>query len=217
MIVMRVGLILFFASLTLPRVSYGGVLFNPGIKWSIFSFEPTGTEDTPNYQGVTGELKAGYSFRQVFDIAALGNYTAGNPGMVKLPEENANVTFYGGEIAARIYQTVYFGVRGGKASYQLLTRGMDDNEIRGKWEGPGFGFSLGAISPTERSKRTGMQFSFDFLQARVEEANPEGEAGEPRTIDQFSISITYVYNGYHNAAIENSFFSNYLDSLIFWE
>jgi hypothetical protein len=199
------------------NAAFAGVLFAPALKWSIFSFEPVAAEDTPNYQGMTGEVKGGYSFRQIFDIVGFVNYTAGNPGIFSVPADNANFVFYGGEIAARIAQSVYFALRGGTASYQLLKLGVHDREVPGEWTGPGFGFSLGGISAFGNSKRSSLQVSFDFLQAQVTELHAVSDEGTTRKIDEFSICMTYVLNGYHNAAIEGSFFSSYLNSLIFWE
>ena len=213
----RLGTYLLLLHVLLASSAYAGVLIAPSVKWSIFAFEPEDTENTPNYEGITGELKAGYSFRQVFDLAGLVNYSAGNPGMFSIPAENANLVFYGGEIGARIYQAVYFAIRGGKSSYQLLKPGTHDSEIAGEWTGPGMGFSLGAISPLERNKRSSLQLSFDFLQTSVTKLHAAAGEATARKIDQFSISATYVFNGYHNAAIENSFFSSYLNSFIFWE
>ncbi len=211
------GLLLFLLSALSSDGARAGVLVAPGLKWSVFSFEPEEQEDTPNYQGITGELKFGYSFRQIFDLAALANYTAGNPGMVKVPDDNANFVFYGGELAARIHKAVYFAIRGGSASYQLLKLGGHADEVLGHWAGPGFGFSLGAFTFFERSKTSGLQVSLDMMQTTARKLNAvEGETSE-RRLQQFSIGFTYVFNGYHNAAIENSPLSSYLNTFIFWE
>jgi len=207
------SLILLLACMSATEKVQAGILLSSGAKWSVFSLEPEKEEPTPNYQGMTGELKFGYSFRQIFDLAANVQYTPGHVGMVKVPGEGANLIFYGGEIAARIRESVYFAFRGGTGSYQLLMRTLDD-EVGGRWKGPAGGISIGGIVPF--GKTDFFQISFDFLQMITSKQDAEGESGK-RRVDQFSIGVSYIFNGRHNSAIENSFFSHYLNSFLFWE
>ncbi|MEZ4743689.1 MAG: hypothetical protein R3B45_14805 [Bdellovibrionota bacterium] len=218
---MKVFFILYFVCfifLGLPKSAMAGFLVGGGPTWNVFSMQPEDDEATPNYQGIGGQFKLGYSFQQIFDISAHVQYSPGNVGMVKLEGEGANLAFYGGEVAARILGSVYFALRGGKAYYQLLKKTRED-EITGAWQGPAGGFSLGGIVPL--NKYNFIQISCDFLHLVASReggnANELDEESGKRRVDQFSIAINYIYNGYKNSVIENSFFSQYLNSILFWE
>lgn len=200
--------------LSYSQKSLAGFMVAPSVKWSVFSLEPEAEEKTPNYQGVAPALSFGYSFFQMLDLTAFAQYTPGNLNLVKIPGEAATLLYYGGEIAARIQKSVYFAVRGGGVSYQLLTKKLD-YETEGVWEGPAGGLSLGAISMIDKNNY--LQVSLDFMHAVFQKVNREEDEENPkRRMDQFSISFTYVFNDYKRT-LTNNFFGNYLNSFIFWE
>jgi len=195
-------------------VAKAGLLFSVGPKWSVFSLEPLDEEATPNYQGVSGEMTVGYSFKQIFDMAGHFEYTPGTVGMVQVPGEGANLMFYGGQIAARIHNSVFFALRGGTGSYHLLSRTTDE-EVSGDWSGPSGGFSIGGM--LAGSKSSFIQVTFDFLHMILTQQDSISDVSGKRRVDQFSIGVNYTFNGRKSSMVENSFFSHYLNSFLFWE
>lgn len=190
--------------------AHAGMLIAPSAKWANLAFRPKTEEDTPNYYGYGGGLSLGYSIKQKFDLGLFANYLPGTRGGAKFGKTDAQLIFYGGEMALRLFSTIYLGVRGGLADYQLR-KTTDTIDIPGHWSGGGGGFSLGAFFAT--SKRTFWQASIDIMMASIGSNDPQ--VVDKRTVEAFSLSIAYVYNGYESYGIENNIFGDYLKSFIF--
>ncbi len=196
--------------------AYAGLLVNPGLAWSIYSFEARQGEDTPNYSGYSPSAVLGYSFGQLLDLGLDLSYTGGSLGKAEFGGERTTLLAYGGVVAARIAESVYLGVTGGHGIYHHLEEmKADELEVKGKWQGPTIGFRLGAFFPSSKTNAT--QFTFGFLHAIVSpHSSSDGNISEKRRLDQFSIGLSYVFNGYENAMIDNSLFGQYFKSLAIW-
>ncbi len=171
----------------------GGVLLIPAVRWQSYAFRPLAAEATPNYYGYGAGLTFGYSFNQVVDTAIFTSYSPGTLKQAKFLEEDAVLISYGGEVALRLFQTVYVAVRAGEFTYRLLTPTRAD-EVQGRWRGPGVGFSLGAQRLF--AKHSGFQASVDVTYATMSRA--DAAADEKRKIDAFSLTLAYVFNANDN-------------------
>jgi hypothetical protein len=186
---------------------YAGFMISPELKWGNYSSRPEDEEPTPNYTGLGGGLHMGYSAGQIFDIAAFGFYIPGALSGSDFGGSDAAFYGYGGEMAFRIKNSVYFALRAGEGAYELYNQ-KKDWELSGNWGGTIGGISLGAIH--QFSKRHFIQTSFDLYHGVME--NTSGERAQKRKIDGFAVSIGYVFNGYKNRMIENTIFKGFLDS-----
>jgi hypothetical protein len=184
------------------------------MKWSTFSFRPVDDEPTPNYAGVGAGLSLGYSARQILDIGLFANYLPGASDHSQMGKEEARLVVYGGELALRISNAVYIGLRGGTSDYRLVDS-QSESDVHGTYKGAAGGISLGALQPI--AKRHFFQTSLDVTSAVVENSG-EVEEGETkkRRIDAISFSLTYVYNGHKSYLIESSLFNSFLDSVLFF-
>lgn len=175
----------------LTQPASAGILFYGETRWSNFVFEPKASEPTPNYYGYGFGLHLGYSIMQNVDIATFGIYTPGRLKEPKFGETDAVSTLYGGEIAARIVDSVYIGLRGGGTTYALNTKYSSD-EVPGVWKGYGGELGLGAIIEVTRSHfwQVGVNLMHGVVACRQE----CDETGENRAIDGFSVSVGYGLN-----------------------
>lgn len=185
-----------------------GWLVVPGMYWQTYSVRPLAAEQTPNYTGYGARLTLGYSVNQVLDFGLFGAGGSGARDSGGLPGES-QLGWYGGELGLRLAEAVYFGLRGGQAVYNLDSAEFEGEPL-GQWLGVGGGVSLGAI--LKMSRRTAWQVTFDLSHAELAAPTP---AGEPRHLDAVSLTIGYVFNGFHNSRIENTIFKDYLDHLQF--
>lgn len=189
-----------------------GVYLAPSVKWASFAARSVEGESTPNYYGYGGALSLGYSLKQVVDLGAYGTYIPGKRKQAEFGADDATLVSYGGELAFRFGQTVYFGLRGGPSSYHLLAR-TDTSELGGLWTGSSAGFSIGAVA--KLSKQSFFQTTLDVMQHVLtadDEANGTGE----RRFDSFGISLTYMFNSFDSSAIEDTIFKDFLDSAVFF-
>lgn len=208
--------LLIWVAITGTQSAQAGFLLAPGLRTGVMSFQDTDGEPTPNYYGFGGALSVGYSAGQKFDMTLFGHYAPGRQRRPVFNQEDASLFAYGAEVAGRFGERVYFGIRGGKASYNLLTPPRD-YEINGKWTGPAFGFSIGPLFTQGRNSETSWQATLDVLHAIVSPvddiANEYG--GSKRRITCFSASLTWVLNKQASNVIENQLFKGFLDSAIF--
>lgn len=202
--------LLLICFLTYSSSTFGGILVAPGIFWGAFSFEPKKNESTPNFYGYGLKLNAGYSFSQVFDLAVFGQYSIGKKGAATPLKQDAHIIGYGGELAVRLLDSVYLAARGGAATFKR------NNERRTSlpktWGGNSLGVSIGGIIPVDRSHH--FQTSLDF--AHYQGQNGEevtGSGKEEARLNQYSLTVSYVFNDCTNATIENTLFDSFLDSL----
>lgn len=204
------------ASVFTPTPCLAGLLIAPGMRAGVMSFEDKDGEPTPNYYGIGGALSVGYSVGQKLDLALFGQYSPGKQKRPVVNEEDATLFAYGGEIGGRFSDRVYFAVRGGSATYNLLAPPRE-NEINGKWSGPAFGFSVGAYFVTDREGSSSWQATLDVLHAIITPSDPVADAygDDSRRITCFSFSLTYVLNKQADTVIENLLFKGFLESAFF--
>jgi hypothetical protein len=194
----------------------GGVYVSPSVRWASFSARPEAEEKTPNYYGYGAGLQLGYSFGQVFDFGGFGTYLPARIGSAAMDGADAKLSLYGGELAVRIADSVYFALRGGASMYELVTQKRDD-ELTGRWRGPAFGVALGAVK--RLSKQSFVQTSFELMHTIVERAkkdDADGADAGKRRLDSFGISLAYLFNNQSSYRVDNAIFQNFLDALTFW-
>lgn len=197
----------------LPSPAQAGFLIAPGVKWGSFSARPEGTEATPNYQGIGGELTVGYSVNQVFDLAVFGSYI---PGSRKTPEfgvDDVSLINAGASIGLRFASSVYLGIKGGHSAY-AVQNARDENEINTRHEGIGYGVSIGAIG--ELSKENFLQTTFDLTHHVLTSTDDTPGVVAKRRFDGVSITVAYVFNGHSNSTVKNGIFKSFLDSITFF-
>ncbi len=170
-----------------------GVLLSPAARWQSIAFRPIDAETTPNYYGYGGSITAGYSFGQDFDLAGYFAYTPATREEAQFGKEDALLMSYGIELALRFNNSVYFALRGGEATYRLLGPALE-GEVAGRWAGPVFGVSLGAIQPF--NKQNFLQASLDLAYATMARADADSDAD--RKLDAFSVTLAYVFNAKDN-------------------
>lgn len=194
-----------------PTSAHAGWFVSPEVKWSSFSFEPTHAEPTPNFYAWGLSLDAGYSVSQVFDLGVFGQYLPGRLHAAEFGKGDASLVSYGGELAWRIADTVYVGLRGGASQYDLNTQ-SDPSELAGHWGGPAGGLVLGAV--TRLSKTQFLQTTFELMESVV--ADQTGQGLGQRRIDQFALGLGYVFNGEGKShLIESGIFRDFLNTLVF--
>lgn len=205
------------ALLGLAEPALAGFYVAPEIKWGSFSARPEAGEATPNYYGYGGGLHLGFSAKQVFDMGAYGTYMPGTKGAAEFGAGDATFVTYGGELALRMSQAVYFGLHGGVATYDLKNRTRPE-ELPGTWSGPSGGLAIGAIHAL--SKQSFIQTTVDFTHAVVKSDDAAAAQGlttaAKRRFDAFTLSIGYVFNDYSSYLIENTIFKGFLDSMNFF-
>ena len=199
-----------FVLLGLSREGRAGVLVAPGLIASSWSFDPEASEPTPNYAGVGLNLSLGWSFEQVFDAAVWMRHQPGFRGApALLGAEDAALQGLGIELALRLSKGLYLGVRTGTGFYEHLSVATED-EVPGSWSGPLVGVSLGALFPTDR--QTSWQVAFDLMQLIASQDSGPPAAAHVRRITSAGLCVTWVFNGWSSAALENNFFRSFLKS-----
>ncbi len=191
-----------------------GFLFQAGPTWRFFSFSPQAEEDTPNYEGYGLELATGYSFGRIFDVAFLAQYTPGDLGAASLSGEDASLVLLGGQVGATLWKQGYFGVYGGTGYYNAVTRSGHDEIVKGNFNGPAIGATVGAVLGQPKGKHE----SSVRIQVYTERAwvtgrqTADGEI-EKRTISSFGVGFLWVYNSLGGSAWESTVMGSFLDSL----
>lgn len=204
---------LLLASLTFLIAEWvnAGLLFSASAHWSVFAFRPVVEQDSsPNYYGLGPGLVAGYSLFQAFDAAAFVDYTPGQRGAPNIQNETASLTHYGLQIAMRLEDKVYLGIKVGQGVYHLVRKDSIEDEVEGLWQGPSGGLMLGAIH--KEDKRNYWQLTLEFMHTtagRIQQAK-----GSPvqhdRQLDSFKLSISYTYNDFVNHMMKRSILRNIL-------
>ena len=198
-------------ALALATPAQAGWFAAPEASWSSFSFEPTHGEVTPNYYGIGLGLSAGYSVSQAFDLGIYGQDLPGRLHAAQFGKGDATLVSYGGELAWRFADTVYFGLHGGLTQYDLKTQ-TDPTELPGRWSGPSGGLALGAV--TRLSKSQFIQATFELTEAVVADASNQGLG--KRKLDQFAFGLTWAFIGEGRShLIESGIFKDFLDTLVF--
>ncbi len=190
--------------------SRAGLLISPGVMASSWSFDPEASEPTPNYAGLGFGLSLGWSFEQIFDVAAWARHQPGFRGTPELlGAEDAALQGFGVEFALRMAKGLYLGLRTGTGLYRHISLATD-SEVRGSWSGPIVGGSLGGIFPTDRE--TSWQIALDLSHVIAsQDAGPPADANV-RRITSAGLSVSWVFNGWSSAATENNFFRSFLKS-----
>lgn len=229
------GLIAFM--MTYP--GFAGSYATLGLRSAQFASKPLIDEPTPNYYAYGPKLSLGYSVRQVLDLGLFVTALPGSRHQASIPAHDARLVSGGAEMALRIAQSVYVALYGGRSEYRMIDgasgaqRGL---EIRGRHLGQVAGLSLGALVPL--SKESFFQVSLDFeehhlklgrsyllegdglgsteLPSQQLSESQSGPDKDPRRVlECFGVSISYAFNSYQSTVIDNSFFSDFLDSVSF--
>lgn len=209
----RIGLALALSALSAGQAR-AGVLVSAAAKWGSFAARPLDSEPTPNYYGLGLGMNFGYSFSQVFDVTFFSHYLPAHLEASKLGAEGAHMFSYGGEIGLRFSQSVFLAIRAGSGRYKLIQEQQSDDleEVAGSWQGPAGGFSVGAVHPLD--KENFFQTSLDVLHAIT--VDNDNLVDGKRRFDLFTISVSYVFIGYKSRLMDNSIFSDFIDSVIFY-
>ena len=205
----RGGLALIILATSAP--ANAGILVSPAAGLGMFSSRPEVDESTPNYYGYRGSLQLGYSAKQIFDMGGFAEYQAGRHNRPALGDEDAAFYGWGGVVALRLGEAIYFGLRGGTYTYKQIT-GYAAERLPGSWHGPGGALAIGSLH--EINKRSTIQFTVEFTTAVVTRQDVPAEG--KRRIDSFGIALSYVYNGYKSTLIDDQLFKGFLDSLSFF-
>ena len=173
-------------------VAEAGALVSPSVRWGAYAFRPLEQESTPNYFGVGGGIRAGYSIGQTVDFALFYDYIPGKLEHSGTPIEHTSALSFGGfEVGFRILESLFLAGRVGRMDFHLFDR-TDPNEIGGHWAGLGAGGSVGGIVKIDRSKF--WQVSLDANSGTSLNDVDDGASGSSgerqiRQIDNFCLSV----------------------------
>jgi hypothetical protein len=209
----RIAELSLVAAMLHAPLAWAGWYVQPAVRWVSLTHRPEANEPTPNYYGYGTLLSGGYSAKQVFDLGIFGAYTPANYKNATFPSGNAELTNYGGEVALRLGESVYIGLRGGQGTYHLLSTATPD-ELPGKWSGPAGELAIGGVM--KLTKNSFCQVSLDFMHGVFKQTEPgAAEIEGRRRFDGVAVTFSYVYNHYKSYLIDNTIFGNFLDSLMF--
>ena len=193
-----------------------GALVSPSVRWGAYAFRPVDQESTPNYFGVGGGLRVGYSIGQTVDLSLFYDYMPGKLEHSATPFEHTSALSFGGfELGLRILESLFLAGRVGRMDFHLFER-TDPNEVGGHWAGLGAGGSVGGIVKVGASRF--WQVSLDANSGTslndVDES-ALGSSGERkvRQMDNFCLSVAYVFNHFYNSSVDNSSVGSFLKSL----
>jgi hypothetical protein len=191
--------------LSLAAPIEAGTLFSPQVNYTSMSFRPLNAEDTPNYLAYGLGISGGYSAAQVLDLAVQGFYYPSKAGSPKPFEEDVSLYSVGGEIALRVAKTFYIGIRGGNYTYHFL-RGNHDDQVLGRWIGPGGGIAVGGIVPQRNKGDRSIQLSLEMETSVLNRVDHDKPADSPtRKLDLIKFCISYVYNGINKLPMFDTF------------
>lgn len=193
-----------------------GILLSPSGRYVNFAFRPDGEMDTVNYYGVGAGVTAGYSIMQLLDIAGVMQLGRGRVNPVVNPESrDAEYSFFGGEIAARLNQTVYIAARGGTATRTLNNQKLD-TETPGSWSGNMIGGSIGGIIPAA-GKSAFNQISVSFMSGPLMSCGSAcPENATKKRLEMFTVDLSYVYNAAEKGGIDESPIGEFVKDLLTW-
>ena len=177
---MRAKIFLALLSLLFAEIANAGILFSASAHWGVFAFRPLSEQNSsPNYYGLGPGIVAGYSLFQVFDAAAYVDYIPGQRGAPNIRNENASLIQYGMQLAVRLEDKVYLGLKAGNGLYHLVDKNFIADEVPGKWQGPSGGLMIGAIH--KEDKRNYWQLTLEFMHlvvGKTELQQGEAQPGE---------------------------------------
>ena len=199
---------LIVAALGTASAAHAGVIVAPGVAYRLSSLKPITDEATPNYYSYGLSLVAGWSIAQVIDVAGFIHYAPSRTRAPSVTDEALQYVAYGAELGFRMDSLIYLGLRAGVCNYQMFHARSDD-ELRGKWDGPSLGGSLGVIKKINRDHFLQMTFDLDSANLAVTKAGQPGH----RKIDTFGLSVTYVFNTFDDFLFGNTFMKGFIDSL----
>lgn len=202
------SLVAFFMFSILTMEAEAGLLLAPSVSWDSYAFRPVLEEETPNYYGYGLGMQLGYSAVQTFDLAGYFNYTPGNLDAADPFDSNSELYQYGGVLGFRIYNAIYLAFHGGVVNYALPVRAKVE-EVGGEWSGSGYGFKLGGIIPLSRT--FAWQIALGVTTATV--TDNSGDYSGSRKIDNFSLSLSLVYNSEDTLGFVDAIFTNSIQSL----
>lgn len=208
-----------FASVSCPS-AHAGWYASPSLAWASLASRPLASEATPNYYGYKVATSFGYSLSQVLDLGAFYSYLPAQLNAAKLGGRDILLTSYGGEMALRLGESVYIGLRGGLASYELRTRKHLD-EVGGQWTGPAGGIALGAVKKLTKQSfiQTSLELMHTITQRRKNDDQDEALTGEEprrRRFDSLAISVAYVFNQHDSNRPDFAIIRDFIDTLSFF-
>lgn len=198
-----------FCSLILAQFLFfpkanAGILFSAATGWDVFAFSPKDSEKTPNYYGVVGNFALGYSVNQIFDLTAFSRYAPGRRAAARIGKEDTSLIYYGCELGLRIQPGVIFQLRNGHGVYRSFN-GYFDEEVTGRWRGPGGGFSIGGFTQTGQNSFTQTSLNFDQIIADRDNIGVR----DKRRINKVGVSITFVYNDLRKDILSSNLFRGF--------
>lgn len=194
------------------REARAGFLFQAGPTWRFFSLNPQAAEETPNYQGYGLDMATGYSVDRKLDVAFLVQYTPGSLGYARITNEDASFALLGGMVGATLWRQGYVAVYGGRGYYNGIKHSGRDDIVKGNFNGPAVGFSVGGIlGEPKSSAESSMRLQVYTERAWMSGRRQEGAEVEKRTINTFGVGFIWAYNSLGKASWENSVMGSFLD------
>ena len=189
-----------------------GFLIQGGPTWRFFSFSPQAAEDTPNYEGYGLELASGYSLDRVLDVALFAQYTPGSLGVAKIVGEDASLVLLGGTIGATIMKQGYAGIYGGTGYYNGVTHSGHDGIVKGNFNGPALGLTLGAsLGQPKGSDEVTVRVQVYTERAWLSGRPAADSEIEKRTISSFGVGFLWVFNSLGGSAWESRVMKSFLE------
>ena len=179
---------------SLATKACGGILLSSSLAWSAFAFRPANYEDSPNYRAVGPAFAVGYSYARAFDGAAYVNYIPGTQKNAKFGKEDAHLLLYGLELALRVNDAVFLGLRGGVGRYKFIKLNTDF-DVPGEWQGNAAGFVLGAIHKVDKHNFWQLSLLLHHAMLARQLKSPSNGANDLRRIDAFSLAVSYTFIG----------------------
>ena len=189
-----------------------GFLIQGGPTWRFFSFSPKAAEDTPNYEGYGLELASGYSLGRALDLALLAQYTPGSLGVAKIVGEDASLVLFGGMIGATILKQGYAGIYGGTGYYNGVTHSGHDGIVKGNFNGPALGLTLGAnLGQPKGSDEVTVRVQVYTERAWMSGRTTADSEIEKRTISSFGVGFLWVFNSLGGSVWESRVMKSFLE------
>lgn len=189
------------------EVCLAGGMVNFGAQWRAHAFAPEASESTPNYYGIGPYLGLGWSLGSIVDLNLFTRYSPSQLENADVGKESAQIYSYGVEFGFRIARAFYLGFRGGMKSYELFAAELPE-ELEGRWQGPGGGFSIGGLVRT--GKRSFLQVTFDIGSANLTYEKAEEGAG-PRRMDWFGLTLSFCHIGLDRLRLDNVALGDWLN------
>jgi hypothetical protein len=175
------------------------------LKWASFSFQPKTDEPTPNYESFALRGVVGLTWRSGYELGLMAEYLPSRLGSATWNPQEAEHVKLGALLMSRIDDALVFGLSGGKSVFRLFNK-TDINEVEdGSWSGNFAGLQFGGIYAEDRdsSQRIMVHFESALL--------THDSTGETNKINEFGISLTYVFQDFVSSLSKNKIFRGFLN------